>query len=60
MTIENIVVREEIAQNEQLLLLPECYQFYLILKFSFIEIVHVFVHKFWKTSATEMLYVGKG
>ena len=40
------MAKEEIAQNETFLLLPNCFQSYLIGKLSFIEIFYVFVNKF--------------
>ena len=57
---KNIVTKEEIAQDEQFLLLPQCFQLYLIVKLSFVEIVQVCVNKFWKSPAAELLYEGKG
>ena len=39
--LENTVAKEEIAHNEQLLLLPQCFQLYLIFIVSFLEIFHL-------------------
>ena len=50
-TFINIVTKEEIAQNEQFLLLSQCLQLFLIIKLSFMEIFHVFVGMFQMSSA---------
>ena len=54
-TFENLV-----TQNEQFLLLPQCFQLFLIILLLFMEIFHVFVYKFSNSSAADLLYVGKG
>ena len=59
-TLENIVTKGEIAHDEQFPLLPHCFQLYLIIKFSFMEIFHIFADMFSKSSAAELPYVGKG
>ena len=59
-TFENIVARDEIAQNKQFLLLSQCFQLYLITLLSFFEILHVFPSMFQMSYAAELLYVGKG
>ena len=59
-TFENILAKGEIAHNEQFLLWPQCFQLYLSIKLSFIEIFQVFVTMFSKLSAADFLYVGKG
>ena len=41
MTFENIVAKNEIAHYEQFLLLPQCFQLYLIIKPLFMEIFPV-------------------
>ena len=48
----------EIAQNQQFLLLPQCFQLYLIVEPSVIEIFQIFVNMLTKSSAAELLYVG--
>ena len=40
---------KEIAQNEQFLLLPQCFRLFLLIKPSFMEIFHVFVRPSVKT-----------
>ena len=60
MTFENIVTKEEIYQNEQFLLLPQCFQLFLIINLSFMEIFHVFLNMFQMLAAADLLYVGKG
>ena len=47
----------EIAQNEQFLLWPQCFQLYFTIKLSFLEIFQVFVTMFSKSSAA---VCGKG
>ena len=61
-TFENIVTKVEIAQTEQFLLLSQCVQlFSVIIPFPlFIEIFNVSVQMFSKSSAIDLLYVGKG
>ena len=58
-TFENIVTRGDIAHNEQFLILPQCFQLYLIENLSFIAIFHFFVNKFWKSSAADLLAVNE-
>ena len=43
-----------------ILLWPQCFQLYLTIKMSFMEIFQVFVTMFSKASAADLLYVGKG
>ena len=57
-TFENFVTKGEIAQ--QFLLLSQCFQLFLMIKLSFMEIFHIFANMFLKTFAAELLYVGKG
>ena len=57
---ENIVAKEEIAQNEQFILLPHCFQLFSIFKPSFKEIFHIFPQMVLKSSAADLFYVGKG
>ena len=58
-TFENIVTKGEIAQNEQILILPQCFQFYSIIVPLIIENVHIFAKMFLKSSAAYLLYVLK-
>ena len=58
-TFENIVAKREIAQNEQFLLLPQCYQLCLVIIPIFIEMFYCFAKMFSKSSAAESLYVGR-
>ena len=60
MIFENIVAKGEIAHDQQFLLWPQSFQLYLIIKLSFMEIFQVFVTMFSKSSAADLLYVGKG
>ena len=60
MTFENIEAKGEIAHDEQFLLWPQCFQLYLTIELSFMEIFQVFVTIFLKSSAADLLYVGKG
>ena len=57
---ENIATKEEITQNEQFLLLSPCFQLYSIIVLSFSENFHICVYMFSKSSAVELLFVGKG
>ena len=57
---ENIVTKEEIAQNEQFLLLPQCFQFFLVIIPTLIEIFHIFEETLLKSSAADVSYEGKG
>ena len=59
-TFENIVAKGEIAHDEQFHLSPQCFQLYLTIKLSFMEIIQVFVTMLLKSSAADWLYVGKG
>ena len=55
------MAKGEIAHDEQFLLWPQCFQLYLTMKLSFMEIFEVFVTMFSKLSAADLLYiVGKG
>ena len=47
-SFENIVTKEEIAQNKQFLLLQQCFQFYSVNLPSYIGIVHIFAETFSK------------
>ena len=59
-TFENIVAKGEIARDEQFPLWPQCFQLYLTVKISLVEIFQVFVTMFSKSSAADLLYIGKG
>ena len=64
-TFENIVTEEEIAQNEQFLLLQQRFQLYSVKIPSFIVIFYIFENSICPkrsptSSAADMLYVGKG
>ena len=58
-TFENFLAKGEIAQDEQFPLLPQCFQLYLIIKLSFMDIFLFFFPLFSKSSAADLLYVGK-
>ena len=54
------MAKEEISQNDQVLLLPQCFQPASVIKPIFIELFCVFAKLFSKSYAAEMLYVGNG
>ena len=54
------MAKGETDHYEQFHLWPECYQLYLTIKLSFMEIFQVCVTMFSKLSAAYLLYVGKG
>ena len=56
-TFENILTRGE---NEQFLLLAQCFQIFSIIKPLFMEIFHVFANIFSRSSSADLFYVGKG
>ena len=56
-TFKNIMAKEEIAQNEQFLLLPQYFQLCLIVKLSFIEICSFFVLYVGKWEYSDLFYV---
>ena len=57
---ENIVTKEEIAQNEQFLLLPQCFQLLVIgYPFNYRDFPY-FDKVCSKSSAADLLYVGEG
>ena len=56
-TFENTVTKGEIAQDEQFLLLPQCFQLFSVIILPFIEIFHIFVYMF---SAVYLVHEGKG
>ena len=47
------------AHDEQFLLWPQCFQLYLIIKLSFVNKIQVFVNRLSKSSAADLLYMGK-
>ena len=59
-TFENIVTKGEIAQNEQFLLLPQCFQLFSVIILTILENFHIFELTFLKSSAAGLLYVEKG
>ena len=59
MTFEKSIAKGEIAHNEQTLLLLQYIQLYLIIEPLFLEIFHVFTNIFSKSSAADLLSVGK-
>ena len=57
---ENIVIKEEIAQNKQFLLLQQCFPL-LVIGYPFNYRDFLFFYKICsKSSAAELLYKGKG
>ena len=57
---ENIMTKEEIAQNEQFLLLPQCFPL-LVIGYPFNYRDFLFIDKICsKSSAAELSYEGKG
>ena len=56
---ENIVAKGEIDHDEQFLIWPQCFHIDLTIRLSFMEI-KVSVSLFSKSSALNLLYVGKG
>ena len=57
---ENIVAKGGFALIKQFLLLPKCFQLFIIIVLSFIEIYHIFAKMYSKSSTADFLYVGKG
>ena len=55
-TFENIVAKDDITHNDHCPTLPHNVQLLLVIKLSFF---YKFAYKFLKSSAAEMLYVGK-
>ena len=58
-TFKNTVTKEEIAQDEQFLLLPQFFQLFSVIIPTNIELLCVFAFILSKSSAAELLYVGK-
>ena len=50
---QRIVAKCEIAHDEQFLRWPQCFQLYLTIKLSFMEIFQVFVTLYSKSSAAD-------
>ena len=59
-TFENSVTIGKTAHDEHFLLLPHFVQLYSILILIFKEILHIFAKMISKSSAADLLYVGKG
>ena len=60
-TFENNVTKGEIAQNEQFLLLPHCFQHSsIIILIILMEILYVFANTFSKSSAADVFVCEKG
>ena len=57
---KNIVKKGEIAQNKQVLLLPQYFQLYSIILLLFIDIFTYFLDDVFNGVCSEWLYVGKG
>ena len=57
---ENNVTKGETAHNEQLLLLTNCFQLYLISIDSYIEIFHIFAYVIFKFVCCRFVVCGKG
>ena len=60
MPFEKHCGKGEIAHHEQFHHLPQCFQLYLIIKLSLMEISHILNKMFSKSSSADLLYVGKG
>ena len=58
-SFENIVTKEEIAQNEQFLLLPQCFPL-LVIGYPFNYRDFLFFYKICSKSSAELSYEGKG
>ena len=55
-TFEDIVAKGEITHNEQIILLPQCFQLFSLIYRQF----HYFARTFLKSSAADLLNGGKG
>ena len=53
------MTKEEIAQNKHFLLLPQCFQLFVIVIHSIIEIFYLLT-KYVQSSAAELSYEGRG
>ena len=60
MTFENIVANGEIAHDKQFPIWQQCFQLLLMINLAFMEINHIFSNMFSKSSAADLLYVGRG
>ena len=58
-TFENSVTKGVVAHHEQFHLLSQWFQLYLIIKLFFMKIVLFFDNRFSKSSALDVMYVGK-
>ena len=54
------MAKGEIAHDKQFLLWLQCFYFYSTIKLSLIDIFEVIVTMFSKSSAADLLHVGKG
>ena len=54
-----ILSNNNITQNEQFLILPQCFQFYSITVLAFMKSAHIFDNTFSMSAAGDSLYVGK-
>ena len=59
MNFENNVTKVEIVYYGQTPVLPRCFQLQIIIIVSFIEMFHVFPVCYTKSSAADVLHVGK-
>ena len=59
-TFKIIVTKGEIAHNEQFLHLPQLFQLYSIIILSILDIFYILDLIISKSSAADLLYVGKG
>ena len=57
-TFENIGANGYFAQDEQFLLLPQCFQLYSIITLSLVESFDIYTEMFENSSNADLLYVG--
>ena len=50
----------ELVHNDHFFLFPQCFHLCLMISFALIEILNEFVKSISMSSASELLYVGKG
>ena len=60
LTFESSVTKGEIAQNEQILLVPQRFHLVLIINISFMEIFYIFANICFQTFAADLLNVREG
>ena len=58
--MKTLLAKGEIAHHEQFHHWPQCFQLYLTISLSFLEMFQVSVIMFSKSFAADLLYVGKG